>query len=86
MSTLDRYECDGQMNIFDFIPKKEPIFSVDIKGICDDPFCPKCGYEFWTCTNRSEIDCERCPSCGIRVDWSRWHFVNDEDLEESQNE
>lgn len=72
---LEKYECDGQMNIFDFIPKNEPIFPVNIMGICDDAYCPKCGYSFWD----EEADCERCPVCHIRVDWSPWHRMNDEE-------
>ena len=76
---LENYECDGQMTIFDFIKKNEPIFPVVIKGICDDAYCPKCGYEFWTEPSRNEADCERCPDCGIRVDWSPWHMLNDKE-------
>lgn len=64
------------MNIFDFIPKNEPIFPLKIKGICDDGYCPKCGYQF---DDLTEKDCERCPECHIKVDWSPWHRVNDEE-------
>ena len=70
---LDKYECDGQMNIFDFFPRKEPIFPVDIRGMLDDAYCPKCQYSF----DDKETDCERCPKCGLRVDWSPWHRCND---------
>ena len=62
--SLENYECDGQMNIFDFLPKNEPIFDVDIRGLCDDAYCPKCGYGFkeW----QGEVDSERCPECECR--------------------
>lgn len=54
------------------------VYKLDIRGICDDPYCPKCGHAFWTESYRSEIDCERCPECDIRVDWTLWHKINDE--------
>lgn len=72
---LDNYECDGQMNIFDFISTKEPIFAVDIRGICDDAYCPKCNYPL---DATKELDCERCPDCRIKIDWSPWHKMNDD--------
>lgn len=73
---LQNYECEGQLSIFDI---QEPIYKLDIKGICDDPFCPQCGYEFKTirtCKNY-EVDCERCPECHVKVDWTPWHRLND---------
>lgn len=60
-------------------PPEEPIYKLDIKGICDDPYCPQCGYEFETtrtCKNY-EVDCERCPECHVKVDWGPWHRLND---------
>lgn len=51
--------------------------SVDIKGICDDAYCPICGYQFWY---PEENDKEYCPECGQRMDWKRWHEVNDEEM------
>ena len=60
-------------------PPEEPIYKLDIKGICDDPYCPQCGYEFETtrtCKNY-EVDCERCPECHVKVDWAPWHRLND---------
>lgn len=74
---LQNYECDGQLSLFDI---QEPIYKLDIKGICDDPFCPQCGYEFETtrtCKNY-EVDCERCPECHVKVDWTPWHRLNDQ--------
>lgn len=70
----EKYECDGQMNIYDFIPKKEPVFKVNIKGLCDDAYCPKCNYPF---NETKELDCERCPICQTKVDWTPWHNLND---------
>ena len=54
----------------------EHIRRVEIKGLCDDAYCPECNYEFW---ETKEMDCERCPVCGTRVDWTPWHMANDED-------
>ena len=51
------------------------IYPVEIKGLMDDAYCPKCGYCFW---ETKEMDCETCPSCGIRVSWEPWHRANDE--------
>lgn len=55
----------------------EKIYELDLKGFCDDPYCPKCGYEFVTWSDKSEVDCKRCPKCNIRIDWTRYHRVND---------
>jgi hypothetical protein len=78
----DNYEVEGQMTIFDFIRKKEPIFSVLIKGLCDDAYCPRCK----ACIDdRKYLDSEKCPHCGLRIDWSPWHRAND-DMEESDGD
>lgn len=74
-------QIKGQISIQDYLKTQvetEKVFELDIRGLCDDPYCPKCGYEFWTEGKRSEVDCERCPNCHIRVNWTRWHRVNDE--------
>ena len=67
--------------------KQEPhIYPLEIKGICDDPYCPQCGYAFETiktCKNY-EVDCERCPECHVKVDWSPWHRKNDEENEDER--
>ena len=55
------------------IEKAQP---VKIKGLMDDAYCPNCDYCFW---ETKELDCERCPRCGIKVDWTPWHNVNDEE-------
>lgn len=64
---------DGQMTIFDFIPDPTRVYECEIKGLCDDAYCPKCGYCFW----ENETDAERCPKCGVKVSWKRWHEIND---------
>ena len=62
------------------IPRPEWMFwlvkriSVDIVGICDDAVCPICGHEF---LYPQENDLEICPGCGQRMDWTRWHYIND---------
>ena len=54
----------------------ETIHPVGITGLCDDAYCSACGDgidEFkW-------MDCEKCPSCGAKISWERWHSANDED-------
>lgn len=87
--------CDGEIVAYDVpwdIPKpawkywrlKEKVYPLDIKGICDDPYCPQCGYPFETIRSCKgyEVDCERCPECHIRVDWTTWHRLNDKETEE----
>ena len=51
----------------------EKVYELDIKGICDDAYCPKCDYGFMD----NETDAERCPKCGVKVSWEQWHKVND---------
>lgn len=59
--------------------EEEKVYDLTIKGLCDDPYCPECGYPFWTEGDKSEVDCERCPNCHIRVNWKNWHRANDEE-------
>lgn len=60
--------------------KHEPIiYDIDVRGLCDDPYCPQCGRGFWTESTRSEVDCERCPDCHILLDWTLWHRINDDE-------
>lgn len=54
------------------------IRKVDIKGICDDAYCPKCNYTF----SDQEIDYPICPICGIFLDFELWHRVNDKESED----
>ena len=60
---------EGQLSIFDF---KKP---VDIKGICDDAYCPECGFAL---DELKILDCPSCPECGCLIDWSPWHRMNDD--------
>ena len=53
------------------------IYSVNIKGICDDAYCPNCNYEF----DDKEVDCARCPECKTWISWSSWHRINDQEAE-----
>lgn len=131
---LDKYECDGQMSLEDFIKPvcsfsghtcnktelwkvadtldalqcphvccrkcntrlcgarcngseepepfmNESVYELDIVGICDDPVCPQCGYEFETTRTCKgyEVDCGRCPNCHVKVDWTLWHRINDKE-------
>lgn len=55
------------------------VYPLDIRGLCDDAFCPKCGYMFTDYGTESEVDCEKCPECGIRVSWDLWHRINDKE-------
>ncbi len=69
-------QLPGQMNIFDFI-RDDKVYPVIIKGFCDDAYCPKC--ESYLPEWKHEVmDCERCPNCGVRLDWTPWHRANDE--------
>lgn len=80
-----REQLPGQMDIFDFIPDpNDKVYPLEIRGIMDDPYCPKCGRGFWTEKFRSEVDCDRCPDCGIRLDWTPWHRLNDEEEQNGQ--
>lgn len=56
----------------------QKVYPLDIRGLCDDPYCPKCDYAFITYGSQKEIDCDCCPKCGIKVDWTHWHRMNDE--------
>ena len=63
MRIPDNYECEGQLSIFDY---QEPIFEIEIKGYCNDPYCTHCNYRL----DGDEYK-ERCPSCGCLLDWKR---------------
>ena len=67
-------EMDGQISIFDYLEDEEAC-SVELKGICDDAYCPNCGRPL---DDGTLLDCERCPDCNIKLDWKRWHDHNDE--------
>lgn len=63
-------QIKGQITISEYLTPKD----VEIKGICDDAYCPECNYCF---DELKEKDCEFCPYCHTRVSWARWHRVND---------
>lgn len=67
-------ELPGQLNIYDFLPDPNKVYELEIRGLCDDAYCPNCGY----CFMDHETDIVSCPVCHIRVDWTRWHRINDE--------
>lgn len=79
--------CDGEIVAYDVpwdIPKpdwkywrlKEKVYPVDVKGLLDDAYCPGCN----TCLDDLKYkDSEKCPYCGLRIDWTPWHFLNDEE-------
>ena len=50
----------GQMTIYDFLPDPNKVYGVDIRGICDDAYCPKCGTELDEFRYK---DCDKCPYC-----------------------
>ena len=55
---------------------REKVYPVDIRGICDDAYCPECNTEL---DDLRFKDCEKCPWCGVRIDWTPWHRANDEE-------
>ena len=61
--------------------KQEPQ-PLDIRGLCDDGYCPNCGHPFDEYMWPDEIDCEVCPECGTPLDWTRWHEMNDSKLKD----
>lgn len=82
MSIWDNYECDGQMNLNDWISDRDKVREVGIIGLCDDPICSNCGYEFRMIDDnrynlKNEIDIDRCPRCKCKLDWTRWHRINE---------
>lgn len=68
----------GQITITEYLEERNKPHPVDIRGLCDDAYCPSCGYSL---DEIKQLDCERCPVCGIRVDWTPWHRFNDEEQE-----
>lgn len=50
----------------------EPVL---LYGLMDDAYCPNCGRGF--CYPK-ETDAEHCPLCGWKVNWDKWHRMNDE--------
>lgn len=58
---------------------EEKVYGVDIKGICDDAYCPKCNDEL---DEHRFMDSEKCPYCGARISWEPWHRKNDAEMEQ----
>lgn len=61
-------QIDGQITIFEYI---KPI-PVDIKGLCDDGYCPVCGVAL-------DDLVPECPYCKTRLNWDRWKIINEVD-------
>lgn len=85
--------CDGfaqsiterkPSTVGDIYPSKPKIkiYPVDIRGLCDDAYCPQCNTEL---DDLRFKDCPKCPWCGTRIDWTPWHRANDEE-EQTWNE
>ena len=66
---------DGQMDIYDYLPDPNKVLPVDIRGICDDAYCPRCN----NCIPDRYTDDPKCPYCGQPIDWKPWHFMNDKE-------
>lgn len=55
---------------------------VDIRGICDDAYCPECDFSL---DHMKYLDCEKCPDCGTLINWAPWHRYNKEIEDEKVN-
>ena len=55
---------------------REKVYPVDIRGLCDDAYCPHCNASL---DDLRFLDCQKCPWCGTRIDWEPWHRRNDEE-------
>lgn len=70
---LEHYECEGQIELFDYLKQIDKVYPVDIIGPCDDAHCPRCGSGL---DEYRHIDCERCPECNARISWEPWYRAN----------
>lgn len=80
---LDRKKMK-QLTIFDWIEDRDKPRKVDCIGLMDDAICSECGYVFLNFDSmrfgwKSEIGIDRCPNCQVKLDWTRWHKVNDKE-------
>ena len=76
MIVIARKQIEGQLNIFEYLEAQEKVYPVDIMGLCDDAYCPGCK----ACLDEIKyLDCQKCPHCGLRIDWGPWHHFNDEE-------
>jgi len=76
---------EGQITIFEYLEEKnricnyaqpQTVVEVDIRGLCDDAYCPKCGYSFKEWLGEVDIN---CPECHTKLDWTFWHRLNDKE-------
>ena len=71
--------CDSIEEAIQFFKKGIPRYletkplSVEIKGLLDDPYCPKCNFRL-----DDYIDSDKCPECGVKIEWSHYHKLNEE--------
>lgn len=63
-----------QMTIYDFLPDPNVTLEVDVRGIMDDAYCPRCG----DMIPDKCIDATKCPECGQKITWGLWHRLNPE--------
>ena len=76
----DEFEdCFSDQEEAETKPEKQEPQPLDIRGLCDDGYCPNCDHAFDQYLHPDEIDCEVCPECGTPLDWTRWHKMNDTD-------
>lgn len=68
----ENYECDGQMDIFNYLGNPERAMLVDVRGLLDNPYCPKCERPL----SEEDIDAVVCPECGQRLNWDKFHILN----------
>ena len=66
----------GQITITEYLAERNTPHPVNIMGLCDDAYCPECGYGFM---DPRENDLPECPICKCKVDWTPWHRANDGD-------
>lgn len=66
----DKDILPGQMNFIDFLEEYNEEKEVDIRGICDDGYCPTCGV--WV-----EDLADRCMYCNQKLSWERWKKLNE---------
>ncbi len=67
---MDKEELlPGQMNFIDFLAEYDQEMEVDVRGLLDDGYCPRCDAPMEDLT-------EVCPWCGQRLSWERWKKLN----------
>lgn len=83
MQAWNKYEthkcCDDSCRGCDIPNCMNRIRPVEIRGICDDAYCPKCDCGI---DEYKWMDCKRCPHCGQLISWDTWHRSNDRENEE----